>query len=105
MSVIHSDELDKGNLEGIDHGATISLILDDSEPGHGTVFKMYLTVATEPAEFQLVSAPGPLRAPAVRRILRSLLLPISSRRAFANRWRSWGRGCRKRRTTCPWRSR
>jgi mannose-6-phosphate isomerase-like protein (cupin superfamily) len=35
MSVIHSDELDKGNLKGIDHGATISLILDHSEPGHG----------------------------------------------------------------------
>ena len=35
MSVIHSDELDEGNLEGIDHGATISLILDRSEPAHG----------------------------------------------------------------------
>jgi mannose-6-phosphate isomerase-like protein (cupin superfamily) len=35
MSVIHSDELDKGNLKGIDHGATISLILDHSEPAHG----------------------------------------------------------------------
>jgi quercetin dioxygenase-like cupin family protein len=35
MPVIHSDELDKGNLKGIDHGATISLILDHSEPGHG----------------------------------------------------------------------
>jgi quercetin dioxygenase-like cupin family protein len=35
MPVIHSDELDKGNLRGIDHGATISLILDHSEPGHG----------------------------------------------------------------------
>jgi quercetin dioxygenase-like cupin family protein len=32
---MHRDELDNGNLKGIDHGATISLILDHSEPGHG----------------------------------------------------------------------
>jgi mannose-6-phosphate isomerase-like protein (cupin superfamily) len=35
MPVIHSDELDHGNLKGVDHGATISLILDHSESGHG----------------------------------------------------------------------
>jgi quercetin dioxygenase-like cupin family protein len=35
MPVIHSDELEKENLKGIDHGSTVSLILDHSEPGHG----------------------------------------------------------------------
>jgi quercetin dioxygenase-like cupin family protein len=35
MPVIHSNELEKGNLKGIDHGATISLILDHSQPGQG----------------------------------------------------------------------
>jgi len=28
-------DLETGNLRGADHGATISLILDHSEPGHG----------------------------------------------------------------------
>lgn len=35
MPVIHTDALASGNLKGVDYGATISLILDDSEPGHG----------------------------------------------------------------------
>jgi quercetin dioxygenase-like cupin family protein len=35
MPVIHSSELETGTLKGIDHGATISLILDHSEPGQG----------------------------------------------------------------------
>lgn len=35
MPVIHSDALESANLKGVDYGATISLILDDSEPGHG----------------------------------------------------------------------
>ena len=35
MPVIHASELQNGNLKGADHGATISLILDHSEPGHG----------------------------------------------------------------------
>jgi mannose-6-phosphate isomerase-like protein (cupin superfamily) len=35
MPVIKADALPTGNLKGEDHGATISLILDDSEPGHG----------------------------------------------------------------------
>ena len=35
MPVIHTDALESGNLKGVDYGATISLILDDSEPGHG----------------------------------------------------------------------
>ena len=35
MPIIKSDTLATGNLEGEEHGATVSLILDDSEPGQG----------------------------------------------------------------------
>ncbi len=35
MSVINARTLPTGNLRGAEHGATISVILDDSEPGHG----------------------------------------------------------------------
>lgn len=35
MTVIEAATLPGGNLRGEEHGATISLILDDSEPGHG----------------------------------------------------------------------
>lgn len=35
MPVLNASTLENGNLKGADHGATISLILDDSEPGHG----------------------------------------------------------------------
>ena len=35
MAVINASTLTTGNLKGADHGATISLILDTSEPGHG----------------------------------------------------------------------
>jgi hypothetical protein len=35
MAVINARTLEIGNLRGVDHGATISLILDHSEPGHG----------------------------------------------------------------------
>jgi quercetin dioxygenase-like cupin family protein len=35
MPVINSSTLNTGNLKGADHGATISLILDESDPGHG----------------------------------------------------------------------
>lgn len=35
MPVITAATLETGNLKGADHGATISLILDNSEPGHG----------------------------------------------------------------------
>jgi quercetin dioxygenase-like cupin family protein len=35
MPVINSSTLKTGNLKGADHGATISLILDESDPGHG----------------------------------------------------------------------
>jgi quercetin dioxygenase-like cupin family protein len=35
MPVINTNTLERGNLEGAAHGATISLILDQSEPGHG----------------------------------------------------------------------
>jgi len=35
MPLIKSDQLPSGNLVGGDHGASISLILDESEPGHG----------------------------------------------------------------------
>ncbi len=35
MPVINASSLPTGNLKGKDHGATISLILDRSEPGHG----------------------------------------------------------------------
>jgi quercetin dioxygenase-like cupin family protein len=35
MPVINAGTLETGNLKGADHGATISLILDNSEPGHG----------------------------------------------------------------------
>jgi quercetin dioxygenase-like cupin family protein len=33
--VINASSLPTGNLKGEDHGATISVILDHSEPGHG----------------------------------------------------------------------
>lgn len=35
MPVIDTSALPNGNLKGADHGATISVILDDSQPGHG----------------------------------------------------------------------
>jgi mannose-6-phosphate isomerase-like protein (cupin superfamily) len=35
MPVINASTLETGNLEGAAHGTTISLILDDSEPGQG----------------------------------------------------------------------
>jgi mannose-6-phosphate isomerase-like protein (cupin superfamily) len=35
MPIINAGTLETGNLRGADHGATISLILDNSEPGHG----------------------------------------------------------------------
>jgi mannose-6-phosphate isomerase-like protein (cupin superfamily) len=35
MSIINVSELTTGNLKGAEHGASISLILDHSEPGHG----------------------------------------------------------------------
>jgi mannose-6-phosphate isomerase-like protein (cupin superfamily) len=35
MPVIRAGTLETGNLKGADHGATVSLILDHSEPGNG----------------------------------------------------------------------
>lgn len=35
MPVINTSALETGNLKGAEHGATISLILDHSAPGHG----------------------------------------------------------------------
>jgi mannose-6-phosphate isomerase-like protein (cupin superfamily) len=35
MPVINASTLETGNLKGADHGATVSLILDHSEPCHG----------------------------------------------------------------------
>jgi hypothetical protein len=35
MALIKNDTIPTGNLEGGDHGATVSLILDESEPGKG----------------------------------------------------------------------
>ena len=35
MPIINATTLKTGNLKGAAHGATISLILDDSEPGQG----------------------------------------------------------------------
>jgi mannose-6-phosphate isomerase-like protein (cupin superfamily) len=35
MPVINTKTLPTGSLEGEDHGATVSVILDHSEPGHG----------------------------------------------------------------------
>jgi hypothetical protein len=36
MPVINESSLTSGNLRGEDHGATISVILDHSEPGRGS---------------------------------------------------------------------
>jgi quercetin dioxygenase-like cupin family protein len=35
MPVINSDTVPNGSLKGVEHGATISLIFDHSEPGQG----------------------------------------------------------------------
>jgi quercetin dioxygenase-like cupin family protein len=35
LPIINAAALATGNLKGVDHGATISLILDHSEPGQG----------------------------------------------------------------------
>jgi quercetin dioxygenase-like cupin family protein len=35
VPIINASALETGNLKGVDHGATISLILDHSDPGHG----------------------------------------------------------------------
>jgi mannose-6-phosphate isomerase-like protein (cupin superfamily) len=41
MPVIKASALETGNLKGAEHGATISLILDHSEPGHGPRLHMH----------------------------------------------------------------
>lgn len=35
MTIINASSLETGNVKGAEHGATISLILDHSEPGAG----------------------------------------------------------------------
>ncbi len=35
MALIHRDELDGTTIRGEDHGASISLIIDESDPGQG----------------------------------------------------------------------
>ena len=35
MPIVHASDLEGSTLRGIDHGATVSLILDRSQPGHG----------------------------------------------------------------------
>ena len=35
MPIVSAETLDNGNLMGADHGATVSLIFDQSEPGGG----------------------------------------------------------------------
>jgi len=35
MSLVHPDDLNDSTLRGEDHGASISLIIDESEPGQG----------------------------------------------------------------------
>lgn len=35
MTVITANKTETGTIKGVDHGATISLIIDHSEPGHG----------------------------------------------------------------------
>ena len=35
MPIVNAAALPNGNLKGADYGATISLILDHSDPGHG----------------------------------------------------------------------
>jgi quercetin dioxygenase-like cupin family protein len=35
MALIKAGTLPNGNLIGADHGATVTVILDDGEPGHG----------------------------------------------------------------------
>jgi mannose-6-phosphate isomerase-like protein (cupin superfamily) len=35
MPLIRADEVPQGNIKGIDYGATVSLILDHSQPGEG----------------------------------------------------------------------
>ena len=35
MPIIHPHDLKGSTVRGEDHGASISLILDESEPGHG----------------------------------------------------------------------
>ncbi len=35
MPIVNAEALENGNLEGADHGATVSLIFDHSEPGGG----------------------------------------------------------------------
>ena len=35
MPLIPASEVPKGNIKGIDYGATVSLILDHSQPGEG----------------------------------------------------------------------
>jgi quercetin dioxygenase-like cupin family protein len=58
MPVITAAELDSGTVRGVDHGATISLILDRSGPGQGprlhrhTYDETWVVVAGE-VSFQL----------------------------------------------------
>ena len=41
MPVINAHTLETGTLKGEDHGATISLILDNSQPGQGPRLHRY----------------------------------------------------------------
>jgi hypothetical protein len=46
MPVINEGELQTENLKGADRGATISLIFDHGEPGHGPRLNRHFSAAT-----------------------------------------------------------
>jgi mannose-6-phosphate isomerase-like protein (cupin superfamily) len=68
MTAIKAGALPGGNLKGDEHGATISLILDDSEPGHGprlhrhpydeTWVVIEETLSFQSADERLTASPG-----------------------------------------------
>ena len=53
MPLIKSDAIPSGNLVGEDHGASVSLIFDESEPGHGP------RLAAGPGDVVIVPADTP----------------------------------------------
>jgi hypothetical protein len=43
MSLVHADDLNDSTVRGEDHGASISLIIDQGEPGQGPGYTGTLT--------------------------------------------------------------
>ncbi len=83
MAVIESDPQNSQTIEGVDNGATVSLILDRSEPGQGpqlhqhpydeTWFVVEGTIAFQAGDGSFVAGPGDV-----------VIVPASTPHKFTN---------------------